>query len=90
VNKLNTKELGLVFGLALGLWHALWSLLVWLKVAQGIMNFILKLHMISLPFKVGKFNLMYAIELVVLTFVIGYVLGWLFGVIWNMCSKKRR
>jgi len=74
---------GLVFGSFLAVWHLLWSTLVALGVAQAVIDFIFRLHMITPPYKVAEFNLSTAAGLVLVTAVIGYVVGWAVGFIWN-------
>ena len=74
---------GLVFGIFLAVWHALWALLVWFGAAQPLMDFIFRLHMITPPYKIAAFNLGTAATLVLVTAAIGYLMGWVVGFIWN-------
>ena len=83
MNRANPHSFGLVLGIFLAAWHALWSLLVWLGAAQPLIDFIFRLHMITPPYKIAAFNLGTAAALVAVTAVIGYAMGWVVGFIWN-------
>lgn len=81
--RINKNKAGLVVGLLIGLWHLTWALLVVFGVAQGVINWIFRLHFIEPAYTVTAFNLVTAVTLIVVTSVIGFVMGWLFGAIWN-------
>jgi hypothetical protein len=83
MNRTNPHSFGLVFGIFLAVWHAFWSLLVWLGAAQPLIDFIFRLHMITPPYKISAFNLGTAAALVAVTAGIGYVMGCVVGFIWN-------
>ena len=89
MNRTNPHSFGLVFGIFLGVWHALWSLLVWLGAAQPLMDFIFRLHMITPPYKIAVFDLGTAVALVAVTAVIGYGMGCLVGFIWNRFGPRQ-
>jgi hypothetical protein len=44
-----------------------------------------RLHMITPPYRIAAFNLGTAAGLVLVTAGIGYIGGWVVGVIWNRC-----
>ena len=77
------NKVGLVFGALLGGFHLVWSLLVLLGVAQALYDFILWAHMIHLALVIGPFDLTASITLVVLTAVVGYILGYIGAWVWN-------
>lgn len=81
------NSFGLAFGAFLALWHTLWSLLVWLGIAQALIDFIFRLHMITPPYTIAPFNFGIATGLVLVTAGFGYVMGLAFGVIWNRCMR---
>ncbi len=85
-SSLRPQSLGLVFGLFFALWHFCWAVMVWLGVAQLLLDFVFKLHMITPPFKVADFNIGTALALVVVTGVVGYVFGVVIGVLWKWCK----
>lgn len=84
---INKNKTGLAIGFFLGFVHLIWGVLVALGIAQVLLDFILKVHMISLPMTVGPFSLTKAIVLIIVTFVIGYIFGWLVAFFWNKNSK---
>ncbi len=88
MNHVRPHSFGLAFGIFLALFHAVWSLLILFGVAQKFMNFIFKLHMITPVYKIAAFNWGYALLLIVVTAVIGYIFGWVLGYIWNRYAAK--
>ncbi|MEK7648896.1 MAG: hypothetical protein AAB400_03180 [Patescibacteria group bacterium] len=85
---MNPQKTGLTLGILVGGLHVFWSLLVALGLAQGLVDFIFMLHMIVPNHQIASFNLMYAIALVLIALVKGYVVGYLFALLWNYVSKK--
>ena len=88
MNRTNPHSIGLVFCIFLGSWHTLWSLLVWLGAAQPLIDFVFRLHMITPPYTIAAFNLGTAAALVAVTTGIGYVVGWMAGIIWNRFGPR--
>ena len=88
MNKVNPHSTGLVLGAFLALIHLVWSFLVLIGMAQPLLNFIFKLHMMSPVLAISGFTYKRAIGLIIITAVIGYVFGWLLGVIWNKYASK--
>ena len=86
--KLKTHQTGLVVGSMVALVHAVWATMVFLGVAQAYMDWILTLHSVANPFTVLTFDLVRSLTLVVVTFVVGYLVGWVFATIWNKVVKK--
>ncbi len=83
MHHISPKNAGLALGALLGLWHAVWSALVAFDLAQPLIDFIFRMHFIAPVYAIGVFNIVTAIELVVITSVIGFVLGYVFALIWN-------
>lgn len=90
---MSKNGLGLVVGLFLALLHFIWSILVAI-MPETIQNFFLwvfSLHHIAIPFAiVTPFVLSRAIVLVILTFITGYITGWVLGALRQMIMKKKR
>ena len=81
------------FGLALGslfaLLHAVWLLAV-AVIPEPLYNFIhwvLTLHHVDFSFNILPFSLTKAVILVAMTFVFGYIIGWLFMAFLACCKK---
>jgi hypothetical protein len=87
-NKLNPHKLGLAIGITLGLWHACWSVLVALGLAQVILDAILELHMLQVAYSVLPFAFWSAFILVLFTTAVGYVAGYTIGLIWNQVHSR--
>ena len=87
MTKLEPRKAGLALGALLGLWHICWSLLLALGWAQPLMDWIFQLHMIAPIFQVVPFNFGLAIMLIVVTSVIGYLMGWVLAYIWNRVHR---
>ncbi|MFA6608308.1 MAG: hypothetical protein WCT07_00105 [Candidatus Paceibacterota bacterium] len=79
----NANKVGLVGGALLGGWHLLWSVLVFLGVGQTLIDFVLWMHMIHLPYVVGPFELTAALTLIVMTTILGYCIGYTISLVWN-------
>ena len=79
----NKNKVGLVFGALLGGWHLAWSVLVFLGVAQSLYDFIMWAHMIHVSVTIGPFEFGTAVTLIIITGIIGYVLGYIGAWVWN-------
>lgn len=77
----------MVVGVFAALMHAVWMVLIYIGVAQTYMNWIFGLHLLTNPYKVLPFNWGSAATLIIVTFVVGYVMGWVFAFIWNRLHK---
>jgi hypothetical protein len=74
---------GLVFGALLGGVHVCWALVVAAGWAQSVVNFILWMHFIKPIYLIEQFNIGTAVVLVVVTACTGFVMAFLFGMLWN-------
>lgn len=79
---------GLAVGALMGGWHLVWSILVALGWAQPLVDFVLWMHMISVPYVVKAFDLSTAAILIVITAIVGYVFGYVFARIWNRMHRS--
>lgn len=84
---MNTHKTGLALGAFVGLVHILWEGLIALGWAQGYLDFVLGMHSLNNPYTVEPFNLSRGIILVVLTSIIGYIVGSIFASIHNKVHK---
>ncbi len=87
MNSINTHKAGLMFGIFTGGLHFVWSLLVVTGLGQSLINFIFTLHMLKPVLVVADFNLGLAVTLVVMTSVIGYVVGFTLASLWNYVHR---
>ena len=89
MKKVQPNAIGLFCGVCMGLAHAVWATVVALGFAQAFLDWILALHFINNPYTIRPFDMMTALTLVMFTFVVGYVVGWISGVLWNALAKKK-
>ena len=80
---INKNKLGIVVGGFSGLCHLGWSLLVAFGVAQALIDWIFHLHFIQPPWVIAPFRIDLAVALIVITAILGYVMGWVLAAIWN-------
>jgi hypothetical protein len=74
---------GLVFGALMAGVHFCWALLVAVGWAQAVVDFVLWIHFIKPIYLIAPFNIAIAALLVVVTACTGFVLAFLFGLLWN-------
>ncbi len=87
--KLNAGKTALVVGSFVSFMHFVWLAMVWSGLGQAYLDWILGLHQVSLSIRVLPFNLTNAVILLVVTFVAGYLMGWVFACIWNRLIKGK-
>lgn len=86
---MDKNKVGLIVGAFLGLWHLTWSILVAVGLAQVLLDFIYSIHFLNNPFTVAQFSITKAAILVVVTAIIGYVVGYVFAAIWGLVQKRK-
>jgi hypothetical protein len=74
---------GLTFGVLLGICHLAWAMLVALGWAQTVIDVVFRLHFIKPPYVIAPFELTVAAFLVLMTFCSGFVLAYIFSLVWN-------
>ena len=84
---MNKNKVGLVLGLFIGLWHVAWSVLIAFGLAQPLLDFIYKIHSLNVPVTVMPFDLGHSVGLIIITFLVGYLVGYVFATIWNRVHK---
>ena len=75
-------------GLFLAFVHLVWLVLVATGVAQLYINWVFKIHSLSNPFLTQPLDHANSAMLIVFTFVVGYVIGWVFMLLHNLLHKK--
>ncbi len=85
--KLNPSKVALTLGVLIGGFHLGWSFLVALGLAQGLLDFVFSIHMLANPYQVTGFDITKAGMLVVITFGVGYGVGYIFANVWNKVHK---
>ncbi|MFA5877177.1 MAG: hypothetical protein WC880_02310 [Candidatus Paceibacterota bacterium] len=87
MSHLDPKKTALTLGVFFAGVHLLWSTLVVFGVAQAVLDFIFWPHMIRAVYLVDTFNLVASLSLILMTFVMGAVVGFIFAKIWNWLHK---
>jgi hypothetical protein len=87
MQELNKNAVGLVLGLLMALVHLCWLILVGIGLAKPLVDLTLWLHHYSLSYSILPLSLVPAVGLLILTFVVGYVFGWVFAALWNKFRK---
>jgi hypothetical protein len=87
MTSLRPNKAGLVLGAILAIWHSLWALLVAFGWAQTVIDFVFWMHFLKPVYVVGPFSVGTAFVLIGITASIGYVTGFVFGVIWNRLRR---
>ena len=85
--KANPMKTGFTVGALICAWHILWSLFVLLGWAQPVLNFLFWAHMIRPIYIVAGFQPAAAGTLIAITFVSGFLLGWVGALIWNALHR---
>jgi hypothetical protein len=88
MGNIDPNRAGLVLGALLGGWHLLWALMVALGVAQPLIDFLFWIHFIKPVYVIEPFAIGRAAILVLVTAGIGYIIGFVFGKIWNRVHRS--
>ena len=83
----NPNKAGLVVAALIGGWHLVWAALVAAGWAQPLIDFIFWAHMIRPVYVIGPFNAVAAGALLLTTFCLGYVFGFVGGSLWNKLHR---
>ena len=87
--EVNPHRLGLVLGGLYGLWHLTWSLLVVIGLAKPLLDLVLRLHFLQVTYTVASFNVVTALGLIIVTSAVGYLMGYVLGLLWNRLGPRR-
>ena len=89
--KLDNNKIGLIFGIFLAIVHAIWAFLVAVipTSLQSFLDWVFGLHFLEPVWILTGFNFLNAILLVVITFLFGYIFGFILAAVWNWVNKKK-
>jgi len=87
--KINKNGLGLSLGIFLALVHAVWAIVISIipSLTQKMLDWVFVLHFLEPIYKLTAANLLNGVILIVMTFISGYIMGYVFAAIWNKFSK---
>jgi hypothetical protein len=80
---INPLKAGVTFGALLGVCHLFWALLALLGWAQPLIDFVFWMHLIQPVLVIRPFNLAAAAALTVFASIVGFVVAFVFAVLWN-------
>lgn len=83
MHNLNQQKVALAVGTTAALLHVIWSILVVIDWAEPFLAFVLNLHFLDNPYLMEPFDLGKSLVLIVLSFIVWYVIGYVFATIWN-------
>jgi hypothetical protein len=79
---------GLSLGIFIAVLHLIWAIAIAIGIAQPVIAWILSMHMLQNYLIVTSFSIVHTLILVVMTFISGFIFGWLFALFWNMFHKE--
>ncbi len=90
-NMIDKNKTGLALGLFFAIVHAIWALSVALmpNTLQSFLDWIFNLHSLEPVWILISFNLLNSLFLIGVTFVSGYLFGWVFAWAHELIHKKR-
>ena len=88
VDELNKNHIGLTLGSIFGLMHLLWVIVVGLGFGQSLANFWHSMHFLTDMHTFAGFSFGTAVLGVIMAFVSGYVIGFVFAALWNWLGEK--
>jgi hypothetical protein len=83
VHAINPIKAATTLAILLGGWHLCWALFVATGVAQPLIDFVFWMHFIKPVYVVGSFDLAIAFLLIAVSAALGFVVGFVFSVLWN-------
>ena len=89
---LGKNKTGLSLGILFAIVHAVWILAVAVMpgTLQNFLDWMFKLHYIESVWVLTSFNWLNALLLLIVTFVAGYILGWVFALAHNLHHKTEQ
>jgi hypothetical protein len=85
--RMNVGKAGIVLGAVIGGWHLCWSILVALKWAQPVIDFVFWMHFIKPIYVIEPFEIARAGILLIVTAGVGFLIGSVFALVWNALHK---
>ncbi len=88
--KIDVIRLGLLVGGLVAAMHVMWAMLVAMRWAQPLLDFIFRVHFLSPPFQVEAFDTATASILIGVTGGVGFVVGIVFALAWNALHSAKK
>lgn len=84
----NPNKVGLVFGAVFALVHVVWSILVATGLGQSLYDFVLWANMVHLSVVIGPFDATAFVTLIIVTALVGYLVGYVGATVWNKVHRS--
>lgn len=84
MERIGVNRAGLTLAVVLAGLHVIWGVLVAIGVAQPLVDFVFRIHMMEADAVVGEFAFGPAILLLLVTAAVGYGVGVALALAWNM------
>ncbi len=85
--ELNKNQAGLTLGTISAIFHTLWAIIVAVGLGGSLSNWIHFMHFMTDIHVIASFSISTAIFGIIEAFIIGYVVGWLFALLWNWFGR---
>lgn len=71
--------LAINFGSVFATIHLIWLIIVYVGYGKTVLDFLFGIHMLNSPYTIQEFNYNYALTLIVVSFLFGSILGYIFS-----------
>jgi hypothetical protein len=91
MTNLSKNHTGFAVAKIFALAHLIWAILIATMpgTMQSCINWIFRIHGIEPVWKIIPITWIDGILLVIITFIMGYIIGWVFAAIWNRTAKYK-
>lgn len=86
--KCNPNQAGLTLGILFAILHILWIIAIGIGFGQRLVDWAHSIHFVECQHTILSVSAGTAIIGIITAFISGYILGWLFAVLWNWFGKK--
>lgn len=81
--KINKNKAGLSLGITFAVFHSAWLILSLVGIGHLWFRWMHELHFMKANYEMLSFDLLTALLGIGATFVTGYLVGWVFGLVWE-------
>lgn len=89
IQKLNEKHMALTVGAFAAIVNAAWAIIVMVGSGQMFVDWMKGVHFMTSGITVTAFSAIGAAMLIVVAFIFGAILGWLFAALWNWIATQK-
>ena len=89
MNNITPNRTGLTLGIAFAIYHSIWLAAMLLGLSRTWLALVQQLHFITFNYQQVSFSLPGALMGIIGALVSGYVVGWIFGAIWQKTKSVK-